>query len=54
MPLKRCVRTEGTCRLNNKGTTKTNIIVTIYLETLKILEIKESTQELYIYVPFIL
>jgi hypothetical protein len=26
----------------------------VYLETLEILEIKESVQELYIYVPFIL
>ena len=37
--------------MNGEETTKINIIVTVCLETLEILKIKESVQEVYIYPP---
>ena len=45
----RAVGTEGTSGLNGEGTTKIDIVVTVYLETLEILNIKESVQEVYKY-----
>ena len=36
---------------DDEGTTKIDIVVTVYLETLEILKIKESVQEVYIYPP---
>ena len=34
---------------DDEGTTKIDIVVTVYLETLEILKIKESAQEVYKY-----